>query len=95
MSDRDFLRFSDRDILKVLRELDIEDVAWFLLDADDDVKEHIMRNFSKRELESYQHASGLLNRDNAERLDEGRQRVLRVLRGLAERSDIIPKKEPV
>jgi flagellar motor switch protein FliG len=69
-------------------------VAWFLLDADDDVKEHIMRNFSKRELGSYQSASELLHRNNAERLNEGRQRVLRVLRALAENGDIIPRKSP-
>ena len=88
MSDSVFLRLSDRDIRKVLRELDAEDLGWFMLDEPAAVKDAIIRNFSKRDLESFRCAEEVIGRDNIERLTEGRERVLRVVQALAEQGEI-------
>ena len=92
MSDHDLPRLSDGDIRKVVRELDIEDVGWFLLDAGEEIGKHVLRVLSDRETASYREVATLLDRNDIERRTEGRERFLRVLRELIDNGEIIPSK---
>ena len=92
MSDHDLPRLSDGDIRKVVRELDIEDVGWFLLDAGEEIGKHVLRVLNDREAASYREIAPLLDRNDTERRDEGRKRFLYVLGVLIDNGEIIPSK---
>ena len=93
MSERVFPRLSDGDIRKILRELDIADVRWFLLDADEEIRKHVLRVFNDREMSAYREIIPLLDGNNAGRRAEGRERFLYVLQVLIDNGEIIPSKD--
>ncbi len=90
MQEYDLLSFADTAVKKIIRELDVEDIAWFLLDKDEKIVHLFAENMREKDRKELILMIGRLNRDNLERYKEGKERTLRAIRVLVENGDITP-----
>jgi flagellar motor switch/type III secretory pathway protein FliN len=84
----DIARLSDRNVQKLLRELDMQDLVLCLADADETVLSAVVRNMSTRAARMLEEERRFLKKPNQTAVDEAKARVLRILSTLLENGDI-------
>lgn len=84
----DIARLSDRNIQKLLRELDMQDLVLVLADAEEALRSAVLRNMSTRAARMLEEERGFVKEPNPAGVDEAKTRVLRVFSTLLENGDI-------
>ena len=85
----DIVMISDRDIQKILRETDYQVLARALKNADDDVKEKVFRNMSKRAAEMLKEDIEFIGPIREKDRDEARMKIVATIKALDEKGEIV------
>ncbi|MDK2820369.1 MAG: flagellar motor switch protein FliG [Clostridia bacterium] len=85
----DILTLDDNSIRRVLREIDLKDLALALKAASDEVAERIYRNLSKRAGEMLREDIEYMGPARLRDVEEAQQRIVQVIRRLDEAGEII------
>ncbi|GAW92917.1 flagellar motor switch protein [Calderihabitans maritimus] len=85
----DILTLDDTSIRRVLREIDMKDLALALKGASDEVAQRIFRNLSKRASEMLREDIEFLGPVRLRDVEEAQQRIVQVIRRLDEAGEII------
>jgi flagellar motor switch protein FliG len=88
----DIIRLSDRDIQKVLREIDSEELAKALLGVSEEVSEAFLRNMSSRAGKLLREEMDYVGSLPEERSEQSRRKVLELIRILDKQGDIVVPK---
>ncbi len=85
----DLILLDDRSVQRVLREIDMKDLALALKAARDDLKEHIFSNMSTRAAEMLREEIAFLGPVRIRNVEEAQQRIVTVVRRLEEAEEIV------
>jgi hypothetical protein len=84
----DIARLSDRDIQKVLREVDMSVLVHALSNETEDVRKAVLRNMSSRAARILEEELRLVGNPTSERVDDGKSGLVRVMEILRENGEI-------
>jgi flagellar motor switch protein FliG len=79
----------DRSIQRVLREVDLKDLALALKTASEDVTNRIFKNISKRAVEMLKEDMSLMGPVRLRDVEEAQQKIVNIIRQLDESGEII------
>jgi flagellar motor switch protein FliG len=79
----------DRSIQRVLREVDLKDLALALKTASEDVTNRIFKNISKRAVEMLKEDMSLMGPVRLRDVEEAQQKIVNIIRQLDETGEII------
>ena len=85
----DLILLDDRSLQRVLREVDMRDLALALKAARDDLKEHIFSNMSARAAELLREEISYLGPVRIRAVEEAQQRIVSIVRRLEEAEEIV------
>ena len=85
----DLILLDDRSLQRVLREVDMRDLAMALKAARDDLKEHIFSNMSARAAELLREEISYLGPVRIRAVEEAQQRIVSIVRRLEEAEEIV------
>lgn len=85
----DLILLDDRSLQRVLREVDMRDLALALKAARDDLKEHIFSNMSTRAAELLREEISYLGPVRIRAVEEAQQRIVSIVRRLEEAEEIV------
>ncbi len=85
----DLILLDDRSLQRVLREVDMRDLALALKAARDDLKEHIFSNMSSRAAELLREEISYLGPVRIRAVEEAQQRIVSIVRRLEEAEEIV------
>lgn len=79
----------DRSIQRVLREVDLKDLALALKTASEDVTNRIFKNISKRAVEMLREDMSLMGPVRLRDVEEAQQKIVNIIRQLDESGEIV------
>ena len=85
----DIIMLSDRDIQKVMREVDSQELAKALKDVDVEVQDKIFRNMSKRASDMLKEDMEYMGPIRKRDIEEAQEKIVTIIRKLEESSEII------
>jgi len=85
----DLILLDDRSLQRVLREVDMRDLALALKAARDELKEKIFRNMSQRAAELLREEISYLGPVRIRAVEEAQQRIVSIVRRLEEAEEIV------
>ncbi|MBC7105640.1 MAG: flagellar motor switch protein FliG, partial [Firmicutes bacterium] len=85
----DIVKLDDLSIQRVLREVQSKDLALAMRGANDDVRERIFRNMSKRASEMLRDELQYMGPVRLRDVEEAQQRIVKVIRNLEESGEIV------
>jgi flagellar motor switch protein FliG len=88
----DVVGLSDRDVQRVLREVDTGELVLALKGVPDQVRDKITRNLSERAAENVLEEVELLGPVRLVQVEEAQQAVIRMIRSLEERGEIVVRR---
>lgn len=85
----DIIMLNDRDMQTVLREVDTAELAYALKAVDDDVKEKIFKNMSKRAAAMLKDEIEFMGPVRMRDVEEAQQKIVNIIRSLEESGEIV------
>lgn len=90
----DLALMDDRSIQKILRELEMEDLAKALKGVAQEVQDKVFRNMSKRAATLLKEDMGYMGPVRVKDVNEAQQKIVSVFRKLEERGEIVVARSP-
>jgi flagellar motor switch/type III secretory pathway protein FliN len=84
----DVARLSDRDVQKLLKEVDAQEVAWALLGAEEALRGIFFRNMSSRAVDMLKDDMKILDANNKARQSQAEEQIMYIFRVLVQNGEI-------
>jgi len=84
----DVARLSDRDVQKLLKEVDAQEVAWALLGAEEALRGIFFRNMSSRAVDMLKDDMKILDANNKARQAQAEEQIMYIFRVLVQNGEI-------
>ena len=88
----DIVSLEDRAVQRVLREVDVKDLALALKNASEQLRNHILRNLSTRAAQILKEEMEISGPVRLRQVQEAQQRIVNVVRRLEEAGEIVVRR---